>query len=87
MISMTRSLSRELGAFAIAVNAIAPGLVRVEATDYVPEQRKPLYVNGAAIQRSHMPEDMVGTAVFLLSDAAGFVSGQVIPVNGGFVSA
>lgn len=87
VISMTRSLSREMGPFGITVNAIAPGLVRVEATDYVPEHRKQLYVNGAAIQRPQVPEDTVGTAVFLLSDAAAFVSGQVIPVNGGFISA
>lgn len=87
VISMTRSLSRELGADGISVNAIAPGLVRVEATEYVPEERKQLYVNGAAIQRAHLPEDTVGTAIFLLSDAAAFVSGQVIPVNGGFISA
>ncbi|QDK35692.1 MULTISPECIES: SDR family oxidoreductase [Sphingomonadaceae] len=87
VISMTRSLARELGAAGVSVNAIAPGLVRVEATDYVPEQRKQLYVQGAAIQRPQVPEDTVGTAVFLLSDAAAFVSGQVIPVNGGFVSA
>ncbi|WP_277968433.1 SDR family oxidoreductase [Sphingomonas echinoides] len=87
VMAMTRSLSRELGPFGVTVNAIAPGLVRVEATDYVPEERKQLYVDRAAIPRAQLPADVVGTAVFLLSDASGFVSGQVIPVNGGFIAA
>jgi len=85
VISMTRSLARELGPDRIAVNAVAPGLVLVEATEYVPEERKRQYIEGRAIARAQMPEDVVGAVVFLLSDGAGFVTGQLLPVNGGFV--
>jgi NAD(P)-dependent dehydrogenase (short-subunit alcohol dehydrogenase family) len=85
IIAMTRSLARELGADRIAVNAIAPGLTIVEATDYVPEDRHHLYVENRAMQRRQMPEDVVGAVLFLLSDEAAFVTGQLLPVNGGFV--
>lgn len=85
VISMTRSLSRELGPKGIWVNALAVGLTRVEATEYVPRERHDLYENGRSINRPQYPGDVVGSAVFLLSDAAAFVTGQVLPVNGGFV--
>ncbi|HTR86641.1 MAG TPA: SDR family oxidoreductase [Reyranella sp.] len=85
VISMTRSLARELGPDNIAVNAIAPGLVAVEATEYVPQERKDLYVNGRALQRIQTPDDVTGAVVFLLGQGAGFVTGQLLPVNGGFV--
>ena len=83
--AMTRSLARELGPDGVAVNAIAPGLTIVEATEYVPEERHRLYVDHRAMPRRQMPEDLTGTMVFLLSDAANFVTGQLVPVNGGFV--
>jgi NAD(P)-dependent dehydrogenase (short-subunit alcohol dehydrogenase family) len=85
VIAMTRSLARELGPRGISVNCIAPGLVRVWATEYVPKDRHDLYEQGRAIQRPQFPEDVTGAAVFLLSPAASFVTGQLLPVNGGFV--
>lgn len=85
ILAMTRSMARELGAFNIAVNSLSPGLTLVEATEYVPEERHHLYVNGRAIQREQLPGDVSGTALYLLSDLASFVTGQNIPVNGGFV--
>ena len=85
IISMTRSLARELGCDRISVNAVAPGLVICEATEYVPQERHDLYIDGRAMQRRQFPEDVVGAVVFLLSSGAGFVTGQLVPVNGGFV--
>lgn len=85
VISMTRSMARELGSDSICVNAIAPGLTRVEATEYVPAERHQLYEQGRALAGTQMPEDVTGTVLYLLSPLANFVTGQLIPVNGGFI--
>ncbi len=85
VIAMTRSMAREMGEFGIAVNAVAPGLTLVEATEYVPKERHHQYVSGRAISREQVPEDTTGTVLFLLSEGANFVTGQIFPVNGGFV--
>ncbi len=85
VMAMTHAMARELGADAITCNAIAPGLTLVEATEYVPQARHQYYHDGRAIQRPQVPADLVNPVLFLLSEGSGFVTGQVLPVNGGFV--
>lgn len=84
VISMTRSLAREFGPHQVTVNAVAPGLTEVEATAYVPAERHRYYLEGRALARAQAPDDVTGPVLFLLSDAARFVTGQLLPVNGGF---
>ncbi len=85
VIAMTRSMARELGEKRLRINAIAPGLTRVEATEYVPAERHQLYENGRALSGAQQPDDVTGSVVWLLSDLSRFITGQLIPVNGGFV--
>ncbi|HET9498964.1 MAG TPA: 3-oxoacyl-ACP reductase family protein [Marmoricola sp.] len=85
IISMTRGMARDAGLDGVRVNAIAPGLIRVEATETVPGERYDLYRDNRALERDQTPEDMVGAVAFLLSDDARYVTGQTLVVDGGFV--
>src|ERR1043166_1873253 len=89
VIGLTRGLARELGRDRIRVNALAPSAVITEGTRefFGPKLDRALEAIKASqtIQRNLMPSDLVGTVMWLLADASGFVTGQTIAVDGGTV--
>ncbi|HKZ79383.1 MAG TPA: 3-oxoacyl-ACP reductase family protein [Pyrinomonadaceae bacterium] len=85
VIGMTRALATELGDYGILVNAISPGLTQTERTVTVPDEIWAMQVAMQSVKRREVPEDLVGTAVFLASDEAAFITGQTLSVCGGFV--
>ena len=86
--AMTRAAARELGDFGIRVNSIAPGFTMSEQIE---SQREALQFNidmnlaGRAFKRDEMPEDLLGTMVFLASAESDFITGQTVLVDGGLV--
>lgn len=85
VMAMTRSLARELGPDRIGVTCVAPGILTTESTDYVPEARHRLYAEGRAVPGPQHAGEITGTIAFLCSEAALTLTGQVLPVNNGFV--
>jgi 3-oxoacyl-[acyl-carrier protein] reductase len=81
---ITQSLARELGQFRIRVNAIAPGPTDTEATrSIVPEPILKQLLQQMPLSRMGTPNDLVGACLFLLSEASGWMTGQVVNVDGG----
>ena len=85
VLAMTRTMARDAGPHGVRVNAVAPGLTRVEATEGVPADRYALYEGGRALTREPVPDDVAGVVHFIASEAAGYMTGQALVVDGGFV--
>jgi NAD(P)-dependent dehydrogenase (short-subunit alcohol dehydrogenase family) len=86
LVSMTRSLARELGPYNICVNAIAPGLTMSEAVAVHPDwtgRARDAGIAARAIQRDQVPADLLSTLIYFCSDESSFVTGQTISVDGG----
>ena len=85
VMGLTRAMARDAGPDGITVNAVAPGLTVGEAADLIPADRHELYRRNRALTRPQEASDLTGAVVFLLSDAASYITGQTLVVDGGFV--
>jgi 3-oxoacyl-[acyl-carrier protein] reductase len=85
VLSMTKGLAKECGSAGVRVNVIAPGFVITDATKNRPIEWQQSFLKARAISREQRPNDLVGTAMYLLSDLSSFVSGQTIVVDGGHI--
>lgn len=83
LIGLSRVIARELGEHGVRVNTIAPGFTLTEASRDLIEDADTYGVGRGAIKRSLQPEDIVGTAVFLASEASAMITGQTFVVDGG----
>ncbi|MBK5255187.1 MAG: SDR family oxidoreductase, partial [Vicinamibacteria bacterium] len=83
LIGLTKSLARELASRNVRVNAIAPGYIQTEMTAGLSEAVKGTIVGGTPLGRMGTPDDVAQAVAFLASDAAAFITGTVLPVDGG----
>ena len=82
---MTRALSRELGKFNIRVNAVAPGVTKTDMVAALPEQTVAPLLQRIPLARMGEPDDIANAFLFLASDMASYITGAVIPVDGGVI--
>ncbi len=83
LLGLTKSLAKELGSRNIRVNAVAPGLIETAMTEKMPDQAREYLLAQTALGRPGRPEDVSGAVTFLCSEAAGFITGQTLVVDGG----
>jgi len=83
LVGMARSLARELGSRSITANVVAPGFVETEMTEVLPEEKKAEYKAQIPLGRYATSDEVASTVVWLASDGAAYVTGAVIPVDGG----
>jgi 3-oxoacyl-[acyl-carrier protein] reductase len=83
LLGLCKSLAKELGSRNIRVNAVAPGLIETAMVEKMPGAAREFLIKQAALGRAGKPEDVSGAVAFLCSDAAGYITGQTLVVDGG----
>jgi 3-oxoacyl-[acyl-carrier protein] reductase len=83
VLGFTKSLARELGGRQITVNAVTPGFIETPMTHGLTDEQKSAMLGIVPLQRMGTPADIANAVAFLASDAAGYITGQVLSVNGG----
>lgn len=85
LLGLAKSVAKELGSRNIRVNAVAPGLIETAMTQSMPQEARAHFLATIPLGRAGTPEDVSGVVSFLCSDAARYVTGQTIVVDGGFL--
>ena len=83
LIGLTKSVAKEYASRNILVNAVAPGFIETDMTSGLPPEAKAAMLGGVSLARPGRPEDVAGAVLFLASDLAGYITGQVLAVDGG----
>lgn len=83
ILGMTKSYAREVAGRGITVNAVAPGFIDTDMTEAMPEGAKDKIITGIPMGRTGKPEDVAETVAFLASEQAGYITGEVLRVDGG----
>ncbi|MCP2328157.1 3-oxoacyl-[acyl-carrier protein] reductase [Hamadaea flava] len=83
LVGMARSITRELGSRNITANVVAPGFIETDMTAKLPEERQAEYKKAIPLGRFATPDEVAGVCTWLAGESAGYVTGAVIPVDGG----
>ena len=86
LIALTKSVAKEYASRNILVNCVAPGFIETDMTNALPVEARTSLLQQIALARLGRPEDIAGAVLFLVSDLAGYVTGQVVVVDGGWSS-
>jgi 3-oxoacyl-[acyl-carrier protein] reductase len=87
LLGLTRSLAREVGSRGITANAVAPGFIETDMTAVLPAEVKDAMIKNIPLGRYGQPDEIANAVLFLCSEMAGYITGQVIAVDGGMVMA
>ena len=85
LVGMTKALAKEVGPSGITVNCIAPGLILTDMNKNLSEETVAAMKEETPLMKIGLPDDVAKAAIYLASDDAGFITGEVLNVNGGYV--